>query len=127
MTSHATSSRSRTLLTFAGFAILLAAASACSSSSSGPTDGALTCRNGQGPESVACDTCGAANCASQRTAITGSCDTYVTCLEACECTSADTCSSGCFSAASSVCQAAITAYADCEKSPSGKCESACSD
>ncbi len=106
------------------------AASACSSSSTNgtPPGGALTCQNGAspGPESVECDTCGAANCASLRADVTTPCGTYVACLQACQCTSSDTCSSGCFNAASSACQAAANAYADCEKQTAA-CSSDCSD
>ena len=106
--------------------VLSAAVAACSSSSApSGSSASLTCRGGTGPESTACDDCGASSCASDHAAVTSDCATMVSCIEACECDANDTCLDGCISAASSNCQTLINTYADCEKQASA-CSSACS-
>nr|HEX4316029.1 hypothetical protein [Kofleriaceae bacterium] len=113
------------------FVVFALASVACSSSPSSPDTSSgggasLTCQNGTGPESVACDQCGQAQCGSDHDTTVSSCATMVSCIEACQCDSNDTCLSGCIDAASTDCQADITAYADCEKMDS-VCGSSCSD
>lgn len=98
----------------------------CGSSSSGSASGqSLTCQGApNGPESVACDQCGQSQCSSQHSAVTSSCASMVSCIEACHCDTTDSCLDGCVSAASSSCQSLINAYADCEKMAPA-CSSAC--
>ncbi|HEY1555421.1 MAG TPA: hypothetical protein VGF94_11370 [Kofleriaceae bacterium] len=109
---------------------LVFAVTACSSSSAQPDSSAggqsLTCQNGASPgaESEGCDQCGQTTCPSQHSAVTASCATMVSCIEACQCDISDACIDGCFDAASANCQSLINAYADCEKQAPA-CSSAC--
>ncbi len=112
-------------LTFFSFA-LLAASAACTSNSGGPSGSALTCQNGTGPESEACDACGQTHCAAEASAVTSACATMVTCIRDCQCDASGTCLDGCVTAASTSCQSLINAYGSCEKSAAA-CATPCSE
>lgn len=110
----------------------LTAALGCGGSSSSPdapgggSSDSLTCQNGVGPESAACDDCGHQQCGSDADAVIGACADMVSCIEACQCDTSDTCLDGCIGSASTDCQSLITTYADCEKM-SAVCGSDCTD
>jgi hypothetical protein len=111
--------------TAATLAALLSLGACSSNNSNGGGSGAPSCKNpgSTGPGNAACNSCLQSHCASQLAQVRSSCQAFVSCYEACQC-SDDTCVFGCQAKVDATCSGPAQAENMCLEQ---NCSQACMD